>query len=569
MRSGAAVSYRKALAVRDLRLLIFGSATSQIGDWLYNVALLVHVYSVTGSAAWVGATTAVRLIPYVVLAPVGGAIADRFDRRQVLIVSDLTRAALMGLLAASAAAHASVGIVVALAGLATAAGVAAGPAALAMVPDVVGEDRLAPANALLHTVQELGVVVGPAIGAVLVAFGSPSLAFAANAVTFLLSVVAVRAMAGTFRAPVSGAEDGDPAEPPARARALALLAAGARALWRTSSAPELLLIVVLCELTYGAQTVQLVVYAREALGLGDNGYGILLAAAGVGGVLSAALSARLAARPTVALAAISTGGLCVASQLAFAATATPAVAIVVAVASGIGLVTCEVVVETAIGRVSAPDVRGRIFGAYDSVSVAAMILGAIVAAPLLRQLGIDASMAALGGGALLILAACSFRLSGIDRRSRQVLDVLTPRIAVLERLEMLAGAPRVALERLASVSTEFDFASDVDVVRQDEVADVFYAIVTGTLVVSKRADDGTEAVVGQLGPGEAFGEIGLLHRIPRTATVTTASECSLLQVPGDEFLEALLVSSDRHAAARHAQSVRVGAAPAEVAPVTP
>ena len=70
-RGGA---YREVLEVREARALIGASAASQVGDWLYNAALLSYVYLLTGSAWWVGAATVVRLLPYVLLGPVGGRI---------------------------------------------------------------------------------------------------------------------------------------------------------------------------------------------------------------------------------------------------------------------------------------------------------------------------------------------------------------------------------------------------------------------------------------------------------------------------------------------------------------
>ena len=67
-------------------MLIGASAASQVGDWLYNAALLGYVFSATHSAAWVGAATICRLLPYVLLGPFGGVIADRYPRRTVLVV---------------------------------------------------------------------------------------------------------------------------------------------------------------------------------------------------------------------------------------------------------------------------------------------------------------------------------------------------------------------------------------------------------------------------------------------------------------------------------------------------
>lgn len=197
----AALAYRDVLIIRDARLLIGASAASQVGDWLYNAALLGYVYAATGSAAWVGAATIGRLIPYVLLSPAGGAVADRFPRRRVLLTGDLLRFGLMLGLAMVVASNGPIELVIGLTALASVAGTAERPAALALLPRLVGESRLGAANALLHTVQDLGVVVGPAIGALLLAFGTAWLAFVVNAATFAASAALVFIMRDRSRPP--------------------------------------------------------------------------------------------------------------------------------------------------------------------------------------------------------------------------------------------------------------------------------------------------------------------------------------------------------------------------------
>ncbi|HYX61538.1 MAG TPA: MFS transporter, partial [Streptosporangiaceae bacterium] len=86
---------RSALRYPDFRWLLSALAVSQIGDWLYNLALVVLVYDRTHSALWAGVTTAARVVPVVVLGPLGGVLADRFDRRRIMIVCDLARMGLM------------------------------------------------------------------------------------------------------------------------------------------------------------------------------------------------------------------------------------------------------------------------------------------------------------------------------------------------------------------------------------------------------------------------------------------------------------------------------------------
>src|SRR3954447_15643614 len=88
---------------RAFRRLAAALAASQVGDWLYNVALLAAVYERTGSGSWIALTTAARGGPIVVLGPLGGVVADRFDRRSVMILSDAVRMGLMAALALVAA----------------------------------------------------------------------------------------------------------------------------------------------------------------------------------------------------------------------------------------------------------------------------------------------------------------------------------------------------------------------------------------------------------------------------------------------------------------------------------
>jgi MFS family permease len=132
MAEPTARAYRDVLAIPGARALIGASAASQIGNWLYNAALLGYVYGETRSAGWVGAATICRLVPYVLLGPFGGAIADRYPRRAVLLAGDVLRVLVMAALAATVASAGPVALVIAFTALASAAGCAEKPAAMAL-----------------------------------------------------------------------------------------------------------------------------------------------------------------------------------------------------------------------------------------------------------------------------------------------------------------------------------------------------------------------------------------------------------------------------------------------------
>jgi MFS family permease len=515
-------SYRDVLAVPGARALIGASAASEIGNWLYNAALLGYVYSATHSVGWVGAATICRLLPYVLLGPFGGALADRYSRRAVLLAGDALRVLVMAALAATVASGGPVALVIVFTALASAAGCAEKPAALALLPRLVGEARLGPANALLHTVQDLGVFIGPAFGAILLGVAPAWVAFAANGATFAGSALLISAIRP------------DAARAGGRPSGVAQLAGGLRAVRTTAFARWLIVVVAMVEFTYGAQTVQLVVYATQSLGLGSGGYGVLLTAAGAGGLVSALVNGRLSTSRRVSLIVVVTGSLACATQLAYAGVQVLAIALAVTVIGTAGLVSCEVVAETALARIVPREALGRVIGVFEAVSVAAMVAGAVLAPVLMAATSLRASLLILGAAALAITLLCHLGLRGLDALNARRADALASRVKVLQGLPVTVEAPQVVLEQLAAAAQFCPLPPGSDVVVQGAPAHAFYAVVDGRVVVHR---DG-KAVV-HLGPGGSFGERGVLDRAPRNATVTTETDTTLLRVEGHALLDAL------------------------------
>ena len=517
-------TYRSILGVHDARALIMASAASQFGNWLYNAALLGYVYSATHSAAWVGAATICRLLPYVFLGPVGGVIADRYDRRTVLIVGDVIRCINMLALALIVAAKGPVVLVMVLTAVASAAGTAEKPASIALLPRLVGESRLGAANALLHTVQDLGVVTGPAVGALLLAATDDWVAFVANALTFAASATLISTM--RTRGAPSGVEYGESVGTQLRH--------GVRTARTTPHVVPLMLVVAMAELTYGAQAVQLVLYAEQRLDVGADGYGYLLAAVGLGGLLSTIFNGRLAASTRVSIIVVVTGLAFCATQLLYSGVDLIAVAFVATVIGGAGFVACEVVAETAVAHVVAGDVLGRVMGVFDAMSVASMVIGAVLAAVLVTTTSLRTSFICLGVATVVVTIACLGALRGLDVLSQRRAEVLGSRLAVIERLPIAEGVPRVVLEQLAGAAQLCPLPEGVDVVVQGAPAHAFYAVIDGAVIVHR---DGEE--LARLGAGDHFGERGLLDNAPRNASVTTAEPTTVLRLEGNVLLDAL------------------------------
>lgn len=465
------------------------------------------------------------------LGPLGGVVADRYPHRAVLLAGDLLRAGIMVALAAVAAAGGPVEAVIALSALASAAGTAEKPAAIALLPRLVGEMRLGPANALLHTVQDLGVVIGPAIGAVILATSSDSVAFLANAATFLISAGFIATMTRQKRPPAR------------RGGAGAYLAEGLRTVRATRYVLPLFAIVAMVELTYGAQTVQLVLYATDALDLGVEGYGVLLTAAGVGGLLSALVNGRLSVARHVSVVIVATGVIACATQLAYAGFDVVAVALGVSVLGTVAVVSCEVVAETTMARVVPSETLGRVIGVFEAAMVAAMVAGAVLAPILIEATSLDASLVILGAVAVGVVLASQVALRGLDAQNARRTDALSERLAFIKGLDITAGAPQMVLERLAAAATPSKLPPGVDVVVQGTAAHAYYVVMEGRVVVHP---DGHVRL--RLEPGEGFGERGLLDHAPRNATVTTEVPTTVLRIDGDTLLEALSGAPTLHEA---------------------
>jgi MFS family permease len=166
------------------RRLLASLAVSQAGDWLYNLALLAFVNERTHSSTWLAITTAARVLPVVVFGPLGGVVADRYDRRRLMLASDGVRFVLMLALAGVAAAGLPVALAPIVAALSTAAASVYIPCVAATTPRLVDDADLPAANTARSAIQQICIVAGPGLGALLLLLGPPSLAFAINGATF-------------------------------------------------------------------------------------------------------------------------------------------------------------------------------------------------------------------------------------------------------------------------------------------------------------------------------------------------------------------------------------------------
>lgn len=515
------------LANPALRRLLGGEFVSSIGDWLYLVALLVVVYQRESSPALLGVIGAARVLPYVVLSVPAGVIVDRYDRRVVLLVTDVARGVVMLGLAVLVAIEAPLLPIVLLTIFATCFSTFFGPAISAYLPSLVrDESELGPANSAWASLDNIGFIVGPALAGLLIALGGLTLAFLLNAVSFAVIAVVLWRLPSTR--PGARADAEAPAPPTPAVPLRAMLRARRRPL------AGLTLVNVVGGFIFGGLGVVTVIIAVDVLGQGDAATGFLNAAVGVGGVIGAVVSGVLVLRrrlgPPLALGGLVFGlGLVL---LGWSTALLPALAAMTLAAAGSLLM--EVVSTTLFQRLVPDEIRGRTFGAMHTVTILAYAAGSLAVPLAAGAWGMGATLLVAGIAiaaavlvAVLLLGPAALQRPAIDGVRRALLDA-----------PMLAGLPPARLEHAALAGLIQRVVAGDTVIAQGDAPDRFYVIGDGEFIVART--EGRESApreLRRLGRGDAFGEIGLLSGIPRTATVRAATDGELLALEGAAFLE--------------------------------
>jgi MFS family permease len=524
--SAILAAYRRVLRNRPLSALLAGEFVSSVGDWLYLVALLIIVYQRSGDPVLLGVVGAARVLPYVVLSIPAGIVADRFDRRLVLLITDLARGGLMLVLAWLVATGGSTEAIVGVTILATCLSAFFGPALGAYLPSLVVDERdLGPANTAYSTLDNVAFVIGPALASLIVAAGSLELAFLINAGTFaVVAVVLARLPSTAPAAATDAAGEGDDASP--------AVAPGLRAVLRPVGA--IMGIDTVESFVFGGLGVLTVVIAFDRLGMGDEGTGLLNAAVGVGGLVGAIASGALVLRRSLAPPMLLGAGL---MALGVAIVGLAAGLGPIALGFGLGAVgelLLSVASATLIQRLVPGGRLGRVLGVRETVNVLAYALGALLMPMIVGVVGIEPVLVA---SAVAIAVAAAIAIPLMGEHALQALPA-DPARDVLARVPELAGLASASLERAQARSRVVPMEAGHVVIRQGAVADRYFVIVDGQVDVTATATPGADPRhLRTMGPGEGFGEIGLLAGIPRTATVTARTRGTLLELDRADFLE--------------------------------
>ena len=381
------------LARPAYRRLFAAQTISRWGDTFNTVALVVLVFRLTGSGLGVTGAVMAEIAPVLLLAPVAGAVIDRLPRVRVMVAADLWRMALAALL--PLVDQHLVAVYAVAFGLA-AGGVFFNPAVSSVLPSIVDEDELVAANSGLWSAAVISqVALAPVAGALVAAVGVAP-AFLVNAASFAVSglvLVGLR-LPGWPAVTVAGSW-------------LARVGEGARLLVRDRLLRLLALVQLLAALSAGATSALLVVLAGRQLRVGPGGFGLLLAAIGVGAALGPLLLARLVSnprRPALVFGPLLLRGLV---DLVLASTRNLAIAMGALATYGVGTSTGMVTYNSLLQAEVAPEARGRVFAGFDLVwqagRLASLVLGGVAA----DALGIRA-VYYLGGALLLVAGAIGF-----------------------------------------------------------------------------------------------------------------------------------------------------------------
>jgi predicted MFS family arabinose efflux permease len=395
LRSRIADSISPPRMGRDFRNLLASAWVTNIGDGLGLAAGPLLVASQTRDPVLVALAAALQRLPWLLFGLHAGVVADRLDRRRVAVAVNLGRALVLTVLSlVIVVGRVNVGIVLVAAFLLGTAETFADTAATTLLPMVVGKADLGVANARMMVGNlTANNLVGPPIGAALFAVGMVT-PFATQAVCVALGALLIARMSATPPAPIEE-----------RRRVGSDIAAGLRWLWRDPPMRTLTLTIVMFNVTFGAAWSVLVLYASDRLGLGEVGFGLLLAASAVGGIVGSTIYGRLEHR--LGPANIMRGGLMIeaTTHLVLAATTIPLVAMVTFFVFGIHEAAWGTTSSTARQRLVPMEMQGRIGSIYMIAVQGGLVLGAAVGGVVARAWGLTSPFWFAFAGSVLILAA--------------------------------------------------------------------------------------------------------------------------------------------------------------------
>ncbi len=391
--------FRALAAYRNFRIFWIGQTTSLVGSWMQTVAVGWTALELTNDAFMVGLVSAANTFPILIFSLPGGVVADRSSKLRVVRIAQslmLAEAAALWLLAWTG--HLTIGWLIALALVGGVLGAFEIPARQSLMVELVGREDLPAAIGLNSMGFNLARVAGPSVAALVIARLGVPWTFGLNALSYLAVLTGLalidlpehRAVPRSSATPLSGMRD------------------AIRHVRETEPLPILLLIATVFSILGVPVITLLPVVARDALSLGPDGYGALMAALGLGAVTGALVTAVVggsAARGRMFRAAsFGFAGL----LLLFALVRVPLLNGLLLYAVGAAMMINNVHVNARLQELVPDSLRGRVLSLYVMVYVGGSPIGSFVGGWVARRAGVEW---AIGGGAVLMLvfATWAFR----------------------------------------------------------------------------------------------------------------------------------------------------------------
>ncbi|MBP7052051.1 MAG: MFS transporter [Phycisphaerae bacterium] len=425
----------RALRHRNYRLFFGGQLISLIGTWMQAVAQSWLVYRLTGSAALLGLVGFANQIPVFLLAPLGGSVADRYNRHRILLgtqTSAMLLAFILAGLTLSGGVHVwHIFVLASLLGVVNAVDI---PTRQAFAVDMVGRDDLINAIALNSSMINGARILGPAVAGVLVASVGEGWCFLANAVSFLAVIASLLSMDVTsqIRVPLPGS-------------ALVSILQGFHYVAHTGPIRALLLLLGLVSLMGMPYAVLMPVFADEILHGGPRGLGLLMGASGVGALIGAlVLALRRGIRGLSSWIALGAAGFGV-SLMLFSQSRSFWLSMALLVPVGFSMIIEMAASNTLIQSLIPDELRGRVMAVYSMMFMGMAPFGSLLAGTLAHRVGAPATV--LLGGAACIAGAAMFgwHLPVLKREARRMIVAL--QAAGGEPSEEMSGQASVVVPR--------------------------------------------------------------------------------------------------------------------------
>ena len=517
----AAAAFTSNARNPDLRRAQLSFLGAWTAEWAFTVALGIVAYR-DGGAAAVGLVGLLRMVPSAICAPLLSPYADRGRRERILVLVSTVR----GIVTAAAAVVAALGgapaLIYALAVLSTIAATLFRPAHSALLPSLCHTGHeLASANVVRGMLDSAATLVGPLLAAVLLEVADVDVVFAVAAAASLWSAGLLLRLS----------YDAPPRPSAMRPHLGREVLEGLAAVVSNRDLALVLGLAAAQSFTRGALTVFSVLVPIELLGRGESGVGTLMTAVGVGAVCgSLAASLLVGTRRLGAWFALGVTLWGLPLVLVGLVPQDAAVLFFMAMI-GVGNALIDVAGFTLLGRMAPDEVLARVFGVLESMVAISIGIGAVTAAAAVHAWGLRPGLVAVGLVCPVLAAASWRRLRALDR----TVGVHDADVRLLQQVPMLRTLPLPSVEQLARGLVPWDVPAGSAVFEQGDLGDRYYVVESGEVEVI-----GDGQVVATLGPGDGFGEIALLRRTRRTATVVARTDIRLRGLGSDHFLAVVM-----------------------------